>query len=119
LGRGVEPPVDQVEVVARLVDHQPAGVALVAVPAAEVVGAVAGVEEPLEVDGEDAADRAGLEQLLDSAVARGVAEVEGDGEPAASGRAGDSRPRGCGRGGRRGGLDTTPARARAGGGRGG
>ena len=35
--------------VARLVHHQTAGVALVPVPAAEIVGPMDGVEEPLEM----------------------------------------------------------------------
>ena len=35
------------------------------VPAAEVVGAVDGVERPVEVHGDDLADRALVEQLLD------------------------------------------------------
>ena len=63
--------------VRRLVDEQPARVALVAVPAAEVVRAVAGVEQPLEVHGGDLADDPLFEQALDLGVARGVAVVEG------------------------------------------
>ena len=69
--------------VGRLVHHQAAAVGLVAVPAAEVVRAVAGVEQPLEVDAGDLADDAGLEHLLDLAVARRIAVVEGDGQLAA------------------------------------
>ena len=47
-----QPPVDQVEMVRRLVNHQPTGVFLVAMPAPEVIGAVAGVKKPVKVDGE-------------------------------------------------------------------
>jgi len=43
-GRRAQPPVDQVEVVGRLVDEEAAGVGLVPVPAAEVVGSVPDVE---------------------------------------------------------------------------
>ena len=52
-------------------------------PAAEIVRAVARIEYPLEVDGEDLADRTGLQHFLYLARARGVAVVEGDGEVAA------------------------------------
>jgi hypothetical protein len=76
---GVES-IDQVEVVGGLVDHQAAGIALVAVPAAEVVRPVGGVQQPLEVDADDVAQRAALDDLLDLRVAGGVAVVEGDGE---------------------------------------
>ena len=48
-GDAGEGPVDDVEVVGGLVDEEAAGVVFVAVPAAEVVGAVADVEEPVEV----------------------------------------------------------------------
>ena len=48
-------------------------------PAAEVVRAVAGVEQPLEVNAGDLADDTGLQHLLDLAVARRVTVVEGDG----------------------------------------
>ena len=52
-----EPPVDEVEVMRGLVDHQAAGVGLVAVPAAEVVRAVDGVEHPVEIHRQHVADR--------------------------------------------------------------
>ena len=58
LGRDAEPEVDQVEVVRGLVHQQPAAVALVAVPAPEVVGPVAGVQHPLEVHASHLADGA-------------------------------------------------------------
>ena len=61
-----------------LVHHQAAGVLLVAMPAAEVVGAVAGVEQPVEVHREHLADDAGHEQVLDLGARRRVAVVEGD-----------------------------------------
>ena len=69
--------------VARLVDEEAAGVPLLAVPAAEVVRAVLGVEHPREVDGGDLADRAVLDHLAQRAVARRVAVVEGDDDLAA------------------------------------
>ena len=75
-GAGLQPEVDEVEVVGRFVHEEAAAVALVAVPAAEVVGAVGGVEQPLEVDGGDGADGAGAEELVDFGVVGGVAVVE-------------------------------------------
>jgi len=77
---GIDPPVHQVEVVGGFVDHQAAGVVLVAVPAAEVVRAVAGVEQPFEMDAGDLADDSGVDDLFDLGVARSVTVVEGDGE---------------------------------------
>lgn len=61
---------------AGLVHHQPAGVRLVAVPAAEVVGAVPHVEQPLEVHRAHLADRAVGEQLAQLLVQGVVAVVE-------------------------------------------
>ena len=61
-----------------LVHQQPAGVALVAMPAAEVVGPVAQVEQPLEVHREHLADGVGQEQLAHLGGVRRVAIVEGD-----------------------------------------
>src|SRR5690606_23674239 len=75
-GDVVEPPADQVEVMAGLVHEQPARALLVAVPAAEVVGAVRGVQQPLEVHRGDLADAARREELAQRAVARRVAVVE-------------------------------------------
>ena len=77
-GDGPEPPVDEIEVVAGLVHEQAAGVLLLAVPAAEVVCAVLGVEHPGEVDRGDLPDRALLQDLPQRTVARGVAVIEGD-----------------------------------------
>lgn len=62
--------------VRRLVDEQSAAVAFVAVPAAEIVGAVRRVEQPLEMDARDVADRAGSDQLAHFGVVRRVAVVE-------------------------------------------
>ena len=56
-----EPPVHKIEVVRRLVNQQATGVGLVAVPAAEVVRAVGGVEHPFERDRQRSADRAVLD----------------------------------------------------------
>ncbi|GAB4007401.1 hypothetical protein GCM10029992_61050 [Glycomyces albus] len=64
--------------VAGLVDQQAAGLLGQAVPAAEVVGAVAGVEQPVEADRDDLADRALAKEVGDLLVDRVVAVVEGD-----------------------------------------
>ena len=80
---GAQPPVDQVEVVGRLVHHQAARIGLVGVPAAEVIGAVDGVEQPGEVDRDDVADLARHQELLDLGARRGIAVVEGDTDLAA------------------------------------
>ena len=76
-GVGVEPPVDEVEVVGGLVHPQRAALLAQAVPAAEVIGPVGCVEVPREVDGGDGADLAGAEDLLDLLVLGRVAVVEG------------------------------------------
>ncbi len=80
LGAGRQPPVDQVEVVGGLVYQQPARLVLAAVPAAEVVRAVDGVQRPLEVHGGDIADPAVRDGLPYRRVTGGVAVVEGDDE---------------------------------------
>ena len=54
---GREPPVDEVEMVRALVHEQRPGLRGMGVPAAEVVGAVVGIEEVFEVDRADLADR--------------------------------------------------------------
>ena len=72
----VEPPVDQIEVMRRLVDPERSALLAQPVPAAEVVGAVAGVEIPGEVDRRDAADLARHDQFLDLLVLGRVAVVE-------------------------------------------
>jgi hypothetical protein len=77
-----DPPVDQVEVVGGLVHEQPAGHRLLAVPPAEVVGPVAGVERPGEVDQVRGADRAAGHELAEPGVGRRVPVVEGDREAA-------------------------------------
>lgn len=77
-GRSVEPPVDQVEVVGGLVHKESAGVRLLPMPAPEVVGAMPGVQHPVEVDTRHAPDRAVRDELPQRAVPRRVAVVEGD-----------------------------------------
>src|SRR5690606_24133975 len=72
----VQPPVHQVEVVGRLVYQQTTGVALVTVPAPEVVRAVADVQQPFEVDRADLAHHALGEQLPDPLMDRVVTVVE-------------------------------------------
>ena len=76
--RAPQPEVDQIEVVRRQVHQQPAAVAFVAVPAPEVVGAVPGIEQPLEVHGRDLPHR----PLGDDSAHRGgerrIAVVVGD-----------------------------------------
>ena len=66
----VDPPVDKIEVMRGFVDEEPARVLHAPVPAPEKVGAVDIVERPLEIDGEDRADRAILDQPLDLLVLR-------------------------------------------------
>ena len=44
-----KPPVDEVEVMGRLVNHEATGVLLISVPPPEVVSAVMDIEEPVEV----------------------------------------------------------------------
>src|ERR1044072_999472 len=68
----IEPPVNQVEVMRRLVHPETAALGLEAMPATEVVGAVVDVEIPTEIDGQNAADGAGRKQLLDLLVFRRV-----------------------------------------------
>ena len=77
---GAQPPVDQIEVMARLVDPQRAALRLQPVPAAEVVGAVADVEIPVEVDRADRAELVRREDLLDLDVLRREPIVEADGD---------------------------------------
>jgi len=79
---GREPPVDEIEVVGGLVDHQAAREALLAVPAPEVVRSVQRVEHPVEVHREHVADGAAHEQLLDLCTGRRVAVVERHGAAA-------------------------------------
>ena len=75
-----------------LVHLQAAGIGLAPVPAAEVIRAVGGVEQPMEIDREHVADHAGHEQVLELGGGRGVAVVEGDAQvaPAAPARVQDA-----------------------------
>jgi len=75
-GDRVDPPVDQVKVVGGLVHEQAAGLVFFAMPAAEVVGAVAGIQHPGKVDVARAADRALHDQLAHGGCKRRVAVVE-------------------------------------------
>ena len=79
-GLVVNDPVHQVEVVGGLVDQQGAGVLADGVPAAEVLSAVDGIQQPLQVHGEHIADHAGGDQLLDADVEGHEAAVEGHGD---------------------------------------
>ena len=63
---GGEVPVQKIEVMRRLVDEEAAGMREDGVPAAKIIGAVLGIEIPVEIDRGDLADRAGDEQLLDA-----------------------------------------------------
>ncbi len=56
VGIAVEIPIQQIEMMGRLVDEQTAGIFRIGMPAAEVVGAVLGVQIPVEVDRGDPAD---------------------------------------------------------------
>ena len=60
----VQPPVHQVKVVGRFVDHQTTGIGFIAVPAAEVVGPVAGIQQPFKMDRHYIADSARLQNLF-------------------------------------------------------
>src|SRR5271166_228694 len=73
-----QPPVEQIEVMRRLVHEQATGICLVAMPAAEIVGAVMRVELPLEIDRGDMPDDARLQHLLQQGTRRRIAVVEGD-----------------------------------------
>ncbi len=72
-----EPEVHQIEMVGRFVYQQATTVALFPVPAAEVVCAMFGVEQPLKVYRSNLANRALHQQLAHLAVVRGVSVVEG------------------------------------------
>lgn len=76
LGLGVEPEVDQVKVVDRLVHLDAAAVRLVAVPPVHEVRAVRCVQDPVHVHGRHLADDAGVHQLAHLGVVRRVAVVE-------------------------------------------
>ena len=74
----IEPPIDQVEVVRRLVDKEAAGIFLTPMPASIVVGAVDGIEKPREIDRVDPTDDALIEQLFYPGHIRCKTIVEGD-----------------------------------------
>ena len=60
----------------RLMHEQAAAVALIAVPSAEVVGAMLRVQQPFEVNGVYFADRAVANQLANLGMMRRIAVVE-------------------------------------------
>ncbi len=76
-GDRVDPPVDEVEVVGRLVHEQAAGVLHPRMPAAEVVGAVTRIEQVLQVDRLHVADDARGNELLHLGAVGAPAVVEG------------------------------------------
>ena len=76
-GRRAGPPVQEVEMVAGLVDLQAAAVGLVAVPAAEVVRAMQAVQGFLELHEEDLAQAAGTHDRIDGSAGGAVAGVVG------------------------------------------
>ena len=76
-GHTVDPPVDQVEVVAGLVDGKTSGVLTHTVPAMEIAGAVLDVDVPVQVNMGDFTDLALDDHLTDLGVDGVVAVVEG------------------------------------------
>src|SRR5260221_1140913 len=85
---GFEIPVEQVEMMRRLVDEEAGGIFHLGMPAAEIIGAVAGIEIPVEIDRGDLADDAGAQQLLDPHGGRRIAVVERDVDATAGARLG-------------------------------
>ncbi|MNP31472.1 hypothetical protein D3C76_1245920 [compost metagenome] len=79
----VQPEVHQVKMVGGFMYQQAAAVAFFPMPAAEVVCAMFGVEQPFEVHRSDLANRPLHQQLAHLAVVRGVAVVEGHAHAAA------------------------------------
>ena len=71
-------PVDNVEVVGGFVDEKATGIVQQAVPAAEVTGAVGGIEKLLEIDAHDLANGAGEHDLLEFLHVSHVAHVKDD-----------------------------------------
>lgn len=59
-------------------DQQPAAVAFIALPAAKIIGAVLGIQQPFKMNREDLANSTGRQQLADFAVMRRVAIIESD-----------------------------------------
>ena len=61
-----------------LMDHQPARVGLVAVPAPVVIRPVVRIQQPVEINRQHLADHPRHQQFLDLGARRGIAVVEGD-----------------------------------------
>ena len=78
LGNGVQPPVHQVKMVRAFVDQQGARILNLRMPAPEVIRAMVGVQQVLQIDGMDFADHATGNQLLDLSAEWCPAVVEGD-----------------------------------------
>lgn len=74
----LQPPVEEVKMVAALVQIQAAGAGQLAVPAQEVAGAVGGIDQVAEVHLHDLPERAAEQEALDGALQGPVAGVEGD-----------------------------------------
>ena len=64
-GHAAEPPVEQIEVMRGLVNEKAAGIRLVPMPAAEIVGTVIGIELPFEIHRGNLTDNAGHKHLLE------------------------------------------------------
>jgi hypothetical protein len=79
-----QPPVDQVEMMAALVDAQSPGLRALAVPAVEIRRAMPSIEVVHEFDIGDPAEFAPQEHALQGAVGRGVAHVVGNLDAAAA-----------------------------------
>jgi len=65
LRHAAEPPVEQIEVMRGLVHEKAAGIRLVPMPAAEIVGTVIGIELPFEIHRGNVTDNAGHKHLLE------------------------------------------------------
>lgn len=74
----LEPEVNKVEVVGRLVHKKASAVPLVTVPAAKVVSTVVRVQHPLEMNTCDLPDGTGTDDLGDLGVVWRISVVEGD-----------------------------------------
>src|SRR5262245_6033693 len=74
----VEPPINEIKMMRRLVHPQTAATRFQTMPATEVIGSVTGVEIPGEVDRRHASDLTRLDDLFYFLVLRSVAIVEGD-----------------------------------------
>src|SRR6185369_8621402 len=60
-----QPPVRQIEMMRRLVNHEAAGVFLVTVPAPEIIRAVLRVEQPVKVHRKDVANHPAHQEIFD------------------------------------------------------